>query len=156
MTKTRYITTAWSGFGAKEAGGRWNSVGTALVYVSETASLTMLETLVHIHAPQLMDAFTLMSIDVPNDLLQAFDLNLLPADWASEDAPAELARYGDTWAESGSSVALRIPSALSPVEFNYLLNPAHPAFIDLMKTVQQIPYRFDSRLKYSKPNLTRR
>lgn len=67
MTKTRYISTAWSGLGAKEAGGRWNSVGTALVYLSETASLTMLETLVHINAPQLLDAYTLLSIDVPDD-----------------------------------------------------------------------------------------
>ena len=140
MTKTRYITTAWSGLGAKEAGGRWNSVGTALVYLSETASLTMLETLVHINAPQLLDAYTLLSIDVPDDQIQAFDLNLLPPGWASEDATAELALYGDNWAESGSSVALRIPSALSPVEFNYLLNPAHPAIFDLMKTVQKIPY----------------
>ncbi|ENR9964025.1 RES family NAD+ phosphorylase [Salmonella enterica] len=147
MTKTRYITTAWSGLGAKEAGGRWNSVGTALVYLSETASLTMLETLVHINAPQLLDAYTLLSIDVPDDQIQAFDLKLLPPDWASEDAPAELALYGDNWVESGSSVALRIPSALSPVEFNYLLNPAHPAVFDLMKTVKKIPYQFDTRLK---------
>ena len=147
MTKTRYITTAWSGLGAKEAGGRWNSVGTALVYLSETASLTMLETLVHINAPQLQYAYTQLSIDVPDDQIQAFDLNLLPPGWASEDAPAELALYGDNWAESGSSVALRIPSALSPVEFNYLLNPAHPAIFDLMKTVQKIPYQYDTRLK---------
>lgn len=147
MTKTRYLTAAWSGLGAKSAGGRWNSVGTALVYLSETASLTMLETLVHINAPQLLDAYTLLSIDVPDDQIQAFDLNLLPQDWASEDAPAELALYGDNWAESGSSVALRIPSALSPVEFNYLLNPAHPAIFDLMNTVQKIPYQFDTRLK---------
>nr|WP_207627107.1 RES family NAD+ phosphorylase [Photorhabdus tasmaniensis] len=147
MTKTRYLMTAWSGLGAKEAGGRWNSVGTAMVYLSETASLTMLETLVHIHAPQLMDDFTLLSIDVPDEQIQTFNLKLLPPDWASEDALAELALYGDNWAESGSSIALRIPSALSPVEFNYLLNPAHPDLFDLMKTVKKIPYRFDTRLK---------
>ncbi|EON1621959.1 RES family NAD+ phosphorylase [Escherichia coli] len=107
----------------------------------------VVQTLVHINAPQLLDSYTLLSIDVPDDQIQAFDLNLLPPDWASEDAPAELALYGDNWAESGSSVALRIPSALSQVEFNYLLNPAHPAIFDLMKTVQKIPYKFDTRLK---------
>nr|QTX15136.1 hypothetical protein [Klebsiella pneumoniae] len=41
----------------KEAGGRWNSVGVSMVYVSETASLTMLETPVHLHAAQIMDSF---------------------------------------------------------------------------------------------------
>ena len=147
LTKTRYLMTAWSGLGAKEAGGRWNSVGTAMVYLSETASLTMLETLVHINAPQLLDDFTLLSLDVPDEQIQTFDMNRLPDNWASEDAPAELALYGDNWAESGSSIELRIPSALSPVEFNYLLNPAHPELFDLMATVRKIPFRFDSRLK---------
>ncbi|EJI4683867.1 RES family NAD+ phosphorylase [Salmonella enterica] len=147
LTKTRYLMTAWSGLGAKEAGGRWNSVGTAMVYLSETASLTMLETLVHINAPQLLDDFTLLSLDVPDEQIQTFDMNRLPDNWASEDAPAELALYGDNWAESGSSIALRIPSALSPVEFNYLLNPEHPELFDLMATVKKIPFRFDSRLK---------
>lgn len=147
LTKTRYLMTAWSGLGAKEAGGRWNSVGTAMVYLSETASLTMLETLVHINAPQLLDDFTLLSLEVPDEQIQTFDMNRLPDNWASEDAPAELALYGDNWAESGSSVALRIPSALSPVEFNYLLNPGHPELFDLMATVKKIPFRFDSRLK---------
>ncbi|EBE2443119.1 RES family NAD+ phosphorylase [Salmonella enterica subsp. enterica serovar Pomona] len=147
LTKTRYLMTAWSGLGAKEAGGRWNSVGTAMVYLSETASLTMLETLVHINAPQLLDDFTLLSLDVPDEQIQTFDMNRLPDNWASEDAPAELALYGDNWAESGSSIALRIPSALSPVEFNYLLNPAHLELFDLMATVKKIPFRFDSRLK---------
>lgn len=147
LTKTRYLMTAWSGLGAKEAGGRWNSIGTAMVYLSETASLTMLETLVHINAPQLLDDFTLLSLDIPDYQIQTFDMNRLPDNWASEDAPAELALYGDNWAESRSSIALRIPSALSPVEFNYLLNPAHPELFDLMATVKKIPFRFDSRLK---------
>ncbi|MCI1033383.1 RES domain-containing protein [Raoultella sp. BIGb0149] len=147
LTKTRFLTTAWSGFGAKEAGGRWNSVGTAMVYLSEAASLTMLETLVHINAPQLLDDFTLLSIDVPDDQVLTVDPHSLPADWAREDAPARLARYGDEWAASAASAALRVPSALSPVEYNYLFNPQHPAVFDLLASVKRIPFRFDTRLK---------
>ena len=147
MTKTRFLMSAWSGLGAKEAGGRWNNVGTAMVYTSETASLTMLETLVHINAPQLLDSFTLLSIDIPDDQIQIFDPNLLPDNWASEDAPIELALYGDNWIESGDSIALRIPSALSPVESNFLINPHHPLLPDLMSAVKRIPYQFDYRLK---------
>lgn len=56
-----------------------------MVYLSETASLTMLETLVHIHAPQLLDDFTLLSLDVPDDQIQTFDMSRLPDNWASED-----------------------------------------------------------------------
>ncbi|ENH3412293.1 RES domain-containing protein [Escherichia coli] len=147
LTKTRYLISAWSGLGAKEAGGRWNSVGTAMVYLSEAASLTMLETLVHLNAPQLLDSFTLLSIDVPEDQIMTFDMAMLPSDWADEDAPAVLAHYGDSWVQDAQSVALRIPSALSPVEYNFLLNPAHPDVPGLMKTVRTIPFSFDTRLK---------
>ncbi len=40
------------------------------------------------------------------------------------------------------SVALRVPSALSPVEFNYLLNPEHPEFYGIVQKAQ-IAFRFD-------------
>ncbi|EMH4161565.1 RES domain-containing protein [Pluralibacter gergoviae] len=147
LTKTRYLLSAWSGLGAKEAGGRWNSIGTAMVYLSEAASLAMLETLVHLNAPQLLDSFTLLSIDVPDDQVMTFDTAMLPSDWADEDAPAILAQYGDSWVTGAQSVALRIPSALSPVEYNFLLNPAQPAAPELMQSVRTIPFSFDSRLK---------
>jgi len=147
LTKTRYLSSAWSGQGAKEAGGRWNSVGTAMVYLSETASLTMLETLVHLNAPQLLGSFTLLSIEVPDNQIMIFDQDMLPEDWAAEDAPAILAQYGDDWVAGAQSVALRIPSALSPVENNFLFNPLHPAVAGLMPTVRAIPFSFDSRLK---------
>ena len=90
LTKTKNLSTAWTGYGAKEAGGRWNSVGVSMVYVSETASLTMLETLVHLHAAQIMDSFTLLSIDVPDELIQSANMDELPGNWADEDAPQEL------------------------------------------------------------------
>ena len=81
LTKTKYLSTAWTGYGAKEAGGRWNSVGVSMVYVSVTASLTMLETLVHLHAAQIMDSFTLLSIDVPDELIQSANMDELPDNW---------------------------------------------------------------------------
>lgn len=147
LTKTKYLSTAWTGFGAKEAGGRWNSVGVSMVYVSEAASLTMLETLVHLHSAHILDYFTLLRIDVPDTRIQAIDINELPANWADEDAPPELAEYGDAWCFTRGSIALRVPSALSPVEFNYLLNPEHPDFFPVVQKAQAIPFRFDNRLK---------
>jgi len=151
LTKTKYLSTAWTGYGAKEAGGRWNNVGTSMVYVSDAASLTMLETLVHLRASQLMDYFTLLRIDVPEDQIQKSDMAELPDNWADEEAPPELAAYGDAWCFANGSIALRVPSALSPVEFNYLLNPGHSDFYGVIKKAEDIPFRFDSRLKSDRP-----
>ncbi|OIN32437.1 hypothetical protein AO411_2028670 [Salmonella enterica subsp. enterica serovar Sarajane] len=147
LTKTKYLSTAWTGYGAKEAGGRWNSVGVPMIYVSETASLTMLETLVHLYASQFLDYFTLLRIDVPDNQIQSADMRELPDNWADEDAPPELAEYGDAWFFSRESIALRVPSALSPVEYNYLLNPEHPGFYGNIQKAVAIPFKFDSRLK---------
>jgi RES domain-containing protein len=48
---------------------------------------------------------------------------------------------------SGEAVALRIPSALSPVEYNYLLNPAHPEYASIIRDAVTVDFRFDERLK---------
>lgn len=116
-----------------------------MVYASEAASLTMLETLVHLQSAAILDAFTLLSIDVPDELIQWIDAAQLPLNWRAAEAPAELRQFGDAWTESKGSVALRVPSALSPIEFNYLLNPDHPAFNDIVKDAVLIPFRFDER-----------
>lgn len=139
--------TAWSGQGAKEAGGRWNSVGTAMVYTSEAASLTMLETLVHLHAASLLDSFTLLSVEVPDERVQEIDSTILPDNWAASEAPAVLAEIGDQWVRSGEAVALRIPSALSPVEYNFLLSPVHPEYARIVRNAVTVDFRFDERLK---------
>lgn len=118
-----------------------------MVYVSETASLTMLETLVHLHAAHILEYFTLLRVDVPDEQIQSVDMDELPDNWADEDAPPELAAYGDAWCFSQDSIALRVPSALSPVEYNYLLNPEHPDFYAIIQKAEAIPFQFDRRLK---------
>lgn len=122
-------------------------MGTAMVYTSEAASLTMLETLVHLHAANLLDSFTLLSVDVPDELIQRIEKQVLPENWAASEAPSVLAEIGDQWAKSTEAVALRIPSALSPMEYNYLLNPAHPEYPKIARDAVTVNFRFDERLK---------
>lgn len=107
----------------------------------------MLETRVHLHAAQILEYFTLLRIDVPDDQIQSADMDELPDNWADEDAPPGLAVYGDAWGFTNVSIALRVPSALSPVEYNYLLNPEHPDFYGIIQKAETIPFQFDSRLK---------
>ena len=69
----------------------------------------------------------------------------LPRRWRRFPAPASLQAFGDTWLEAGETAVLAVPSAVIPIEKNYLLNPAHPE----MKSIQiGLPqrFRFDLRL----------
>ncbi|MCT4704899.1 RES family NAD+ phosphorylase [Enterobacteriaceae bacterium H11S18] len=147
LTKTRFLSSAWSGFGAREGGGRWNSVGTSMVYLSEAASLTMLETLVHLNAAGLLDSYTLLCIEVDEALSQTVDIARLPERWTASETPQVLTSLGDAWIAGGSSLLLRVPSAVSPVEFNYLLNPDHPQAASVISSAKVIPFKFDERLK---------
>ena len=52
----------------------------------------------------------------------------LPAGWKRWPCPKTNAAVGDNWVRSGRSAVLKLPSAVVPEEFNYILNPAHPDF----------------------------
>jgi RES domain-containing protein len=56
----------------------------------------------------------------------------LPRGWRRFPAPASLRRFGDAWLQAGETVVLAVPSAVIPIEKNYLLNPSHPE----MKNIQ--------------------
>jgi RES domain-containing protein len=65
-------------------------------------------------------------------------------DFESADAIRER-KAGDGWLASGESAALRVPSAVVPAEWNYLINPLHIDFAQI--TVElPVPMRFDERL----------
>ena len=145
IVKARYAANAFDGEGARRSGGRWNSPGTSVVYASSTASLAMLEMLVHIGASAILPGYLLIECRFDPALGLPLQRAILPANWQEYPAPAEAREIGDRWVNHGRSVALEVPSVLLPQEHNFLINPAHPKFSSV-KILPPTPFRFDARL----------
>lgn len=145
IVKARYASAAWSGEGARRWPGRWNGPGSAVVYTADSPALAMLEILVNLgHEGLLQSSYVLASADVPDALVEELDAARLPPNWSASPCPPAVQALGDAWVAGGSSVALRVPSAV--VEgHNVLLNPAHPAFREV-KLGEPKPLRVDARL----------
>lgn len=137
--------SAFTGEGARIYGGRWNSPGTAVIYVSEHESLAALELLVHLTPLSPRDRYLSFRLEWENKLTEHFPAKSLPPHWKAEPPDFQTMQIGDDWVRSGKSVALAVPSVLSASEVNFLLNPKHPDFKKI-KISQSVEYRFDSRL----------
>jgi RES domain-containing protein len=127
LTKTRHLATAWDGEGAKRAGGRWNSVGTRVVYASATLSLALAETLVHLPSG-VLPAYSAIAIEFDESLVATLPVRDLPSRWNGHPPPPSTQAIGDAWVAAGTSAILRVPSVVVPGEWNYVLNPAHADF----------------------------
>ena len=145
VVQARFARAAFTGEGARIAGGRWNSPGTPVVYLAGTQSLALLEMLVHLHTPDLLKRYVLFEVRFDDSLLATVDSRKLPKSWKRSPAPAAAQHLGDAWAAAASSPVLRVPSAIVPSEWNYLLNPAHPDFSKIRIGLRQ-PLKFDARL----------
>jgi RES domain-containing protein len=146
ICKERHRADAFTGEGARLAGGRWNERGTPVVYASESLALSALETLVHIQKTHRHIAFVSFRIEVPGRVrIEEFPRNKLPANWRKEPPPKETMRIGTRWAEGRSTAVLKVPSVIIPQEYNYVLNPLHPEFRRIGK-VEFGPFSFDPRM----------
>jgi RES domain-containing protein len=129
----KHAASAFSGEGARLYGGRWNSVGTAVVYTSTTFSLALLEIMVNTSSARIPADMMYAAIDIPNEVVpQKLDVAALPENWFAYPPPPECQILGDAWVRRGETVALVLPSAVARIDNNALLNPAHPDFTRLI------------------------
>lgn len=119
---------AISGWGAFTWGGRWNSEGVYVVYVSEHLSLAAFEKLVHLEDEvALRTTYLKLSINVPDELIGTYPLEHLPKGWQSLVDNTDTQAIGDNWLKDPEGpLALQVPSVVVPEENNLLLNPKHP------------------------------
>jgi len=132
------------GSGNRIHGARWNSPGRGVLYTSETLSLSVLETLVHLPAAMRsrLPPRVALQIDYPDDA-DAVDIAALP-----ETARAAKCRAtGDRWLDEGRALLLRAPSIVVPQEKNVMFNPRHPRMREV-RIVDEVAFSFDDRLMF--------
>lgn len=142
IVKEKHAATAFSGEGARLYGGRWNSVGTSLVYTSGTKALAALESLVHLNPPVI---FKYVAIPVEFDDALVEKAVSLPPDWNDDPPPPATKKIGDLWVALARSAILELPSVIIPDEPNYLINPGHPDFKKVFIGNPEL-FSFDPRL----------
>lgn len=143
ITNAKYADDL-SGTGARLYGGRWNSEGKPMVYLASSRSLAVLESLAHLVTTNIPDDFALLTIEAPDDFY-VIPENLLPDNWNEYPEQHILKQIGNSFLQKGDHLLLKVPSALVPEEFNYLLNPLHPK-AGKVKIVKKPPFNFDERL----------
>jgi RES domain-containing protein len=145
LSPAYHAAKAMSGEGAYRRGGRWNPPGIRVVYCADSRSLAVVEVLANVKSQALLadQAWVLIPVEVPADLVEK--PIRVPDSWRDTPYTSASQAFGATWTQAQRSVALRVPSVTVPGEFNYLLNPLHPAF-SRVKVGKPEPFFFDHRL----------
>ncbi|MEO5725280.1 MAG: RES family NAD+ phosphorylase [Ilumatobacteraceae bacterium] len=144
MTSTRHTAAALSGEGAAAFGGRWNRVGTRVVYLADSLALATLELAVHLVGARV--AYTAIELELPDDAVEMLEVTSLRRSWPTDAAVTQ--RVGSEWVAAGRRLAMAVPSAVVDPrsgERNVLLNPAHPAMSDVVE-VRRFAVMLDQRL----------
>ncbi|WPO78697.1 RES family NAD+ phosphorylase [Flavobacterium sp. KACC 22761] len=149
IEKEKYLNTTLTGIGASMTEGyRWNSLNTKIVYTADSRALATLEVSVHLDLSEdlPMDRFY-VEIEIPDEItIQEVHVNDLPSEWNSKPPILITQTIGDDFVYYNDAAVLKVPSAIIPDEFNYLINPNHED-ASKIKIVSTKKMAFDSRIK---------
>jgi RES domain-containing protein len=146
VARSAHAQQALSGEGARRYGGRWNHIGLAVVYTSQSLSLAVLEYLVNLAVADLPDDLVSIEIEIPDNLPHGeIHIHELPEDWRTFPAIEKLKDLGTDWAQQATTPILLVPSVVIPSEHNWLVNPAHP-LSNRVKILTVEPFALDTRL----------
>lgn len=116
------------------------------MYCAESRALAAMEILVHAEDTSHVCAIEWICIPAvfPANVVES--PSRYPESWRQFPHSPATQVFGATWARGLRSAVLRVPSAVVPGEFNYLLNPAHPDF-QQVKIGKAEPFSFDPRFR---------
>ena len=135
-----------TGEGARLHGGRWNHKLTACVYTSESRALALLEYTVNVNIDDIPRALSFTAIEIPDDDMLPLGLADLPGNWNAAPAPTNTKQFGTVILKKNQHLVVKIPSAVIPAEFNYLINPLHSNIVRC-KILSVSDFVYDVRIK---------
>ncbi|MEY4590236.1 MAG: hypothetical protein RL497_2312 [Pseudomonadota bacterium] len=134
------------GIGGTKKKGRWHNAGAPIVYLSEHPALAMLEVMVHLELDkdELPENYQLLEVEYTQRKgISRLSEDSLDNDWRDDqDTTRDI---GDQWLLSASTLLLKVPSAILPHSYNYLLNPKHPLATEVV-ILSANKHPFDQRL----------
>ena len=133
-----------SGHGGLLRAARWHREKRRVVYLADHPASALLEVVVHLEvdSEDLPDTYQLFAVDAGDDI--PFDVvDDLPVAWREE--PATTRERGDHWLAAGNTALLRVPSAIVPFTWNWLLNPLHTDWAKI-RIGDRVRVSFDPRL----------
>ena len=136
---------------ASGAKGRWNSLGKKVIYAAESIPLAFLENMIRRQGVGFNNDFKIMVIEISDKtLISEIDVSKLEDGWRGFNDYSKCQPLGDKWYNSGKTMVLKVPSAMLPESFNYVINSEHSGFglIKLIATTDLVPdERIDDILK---------
>lgn len=131
------------GGGAAAYPGRWNGPRQPAIYCGGSFAITMLERLCYAGLGRVPTTDVYVEIDVPDVTIERFD----PVAHGGWDRPrsAVAKAFGVKWLAAARSVALLVPSVVTRLDWNVVINPAHPDFSGITWSEPQ-PVVWDRRL----------
>jgi RES domain-containing protein len=126
---------------------RWNGNHVKVIYTSSSQSLSCLENVVHRSSLGLNQNFRLLTINIPDNIkIAEIRLDNLEPGWKDYETFPYTQNIGNEWVKNNETAVLKVPSAIIPQEYNYLLNPNHPNFSKI-ELIGNRSFIFDHRIK---------
>ncbi len=122
--------------------GRWNGLGKKVIYTAESIPLAFLENMVRRQGAGFNNDFKIMVIEIPaKTLMSEINVAELAAGWRDFNNYAECQPLGDEWYDAAKTLVLKVPSAVLPESFNYVINTEHPGFglVKLLAVTDLVP-----------------
>lgn len=122
--------------------GRWNSEGNKVVYCSESIALAFLESMIRRQGVGFNHDFKIMFIQVPDKAkITSVKIEDLNAGWRADFAYSKCREIGDNWYKFSKTLLLKVPSAVLPEQFNFVINSLHKDFnkVKLIEVTNLVP-----------------